>query len=146
MKDLQTDGRQAVRKAHLSLQLSWANKRPMGQISHPRKSSTHLHSYDYTITLSTYWELNIPYFEKLPLKNKTWKTSTSPKDAFCQVCWFWRRFFKFIYFRYFIFIFPRKGIRPSFKWTWILFTQGCFGPNGVEAGLVILEKKIFKCL
>ena len=32
----------------------------------------------------------------------------------------------------------------SFEQTWIPFTQGCFVPNLVEIGPVVLEKKIFK--
>ena len=42
--------------------------------------------------------------------------------------------------------FTLGGIRRDvrMKKTWIPFTQGCFVPNLVEIGLVVLEKKIFK--
>ena len=35
-----------------------------------------------------------------------------------------------------------KGSGPSFKQSWITFTQGCFVTNLVEIGLVFLERNI----
>ena len=48
-----------------------------------------------------------------------------------------------MYFRYFIIISPLKRAGPWFKQTQILFTQGCFLPNLVEIGPVVLERRFF---
>ena len=73
--------------------------------------------------------------------------SPSPKDAWCQVRlahWCWRRRFKTflsMYFRYFVISSSWKRTSPSFKQTWIPFTQGYFVPSLVEIGPAVLEKK-----
>ena len=37
-----------------------------------------------------------------------------------------------------------KGQGSSFEQTWIPFTQGCFVPNLVEIGLMVLVERIFE--
>ena len=51
-----------------------------------------------------------------------------------------------MYFRYFVFIshWKRHTCSPSFEQTWILSTQGWFGPSLVAIGPVVSEKKILK--
>ena len=46
------------------------------------------------------------------------------------------------YFCYFVIISPWKRAGPSFEQNWIPSTQGCFVPNLVQIGPVVLEKKI----
>ena len=36
-----------------------------------------------------------------------------------------------------------KGRSPLFEQTWVLITQGCFVPNLIDIGPLVLEKKIF---
>ena len=48
-----------------------------------------------------------------------------------------------MYFHHFVIISPLKRRGLSFEQNWIPFTQGCFVPNLVETGSVVLEKKMF---
>ena len=67
-----------------------------------------------------------------------------PKDALCQLwlklaLWFWRRrVLKFDN----VFSPLGKGRGHSVEQTWIPISQGCFVPNLVEIGPVVLEKKM----
>ena len=114
-------------------------KRPIGHITHLKNQfqsiNTFWQSYDYTIMLIEREFLRIEW----SLFDKT-LTPLHP-TMLCQV-WNWPtgsgEFFKKFCQCIFVvsWLTPHgNGLGPSFKQTWIPFTQGCFVPSLVEIGL-----------